>query len=166
MNLLEGVALSRLCDYSFVEESAQWGNIFSPFMKPKLIGLQNHEFQNKCREVKKQRDYMTLFVDNIRLYKRELYDLNDDDKQTFEHLMQQGTVLDLCSFVLCENRLTLSCEVTFRSILQLYDVNMRKYMLQLYYQKNATSMRCHVFLILISENELRDTSMQHYMFLD
>ena len=87
----------EFCDYSFVEESAQWGNIFSPFMKPKLIGLQNHEFQNKCREVKKQRDYMTLFVDNIRLYKRELYDLNDDDKQTFEHLMQQGTVLDLCS---------------------------------------------------------------------
>ena len=39
---------------------------------------------------------MTLFIDNIRLYKRELYDLNDD-KQTFEHLMQQGTVLDLCS---------------------------------------------------------------------
>lgn len=27
--MLEGVELSKLCDYSFVEESAQWANIFT-----------------------------------------------------------------------------------------------------------------------------------------
>ena len=67
MKLLEGVELSRLCDYSFVEESAQWGNIFTPFMKPKEVNLMNGEFLNVMAEVKKQRNYMTLFIDNIRL---------------------------------------------------------------------------------------------------
>ena len=43
MKLLEGVELSRLCDYSFVEESAQWGNIFTPFMKPKEVNLMKGE---------------------------------------------------------------------------------------------------------------------------
>ena len=47
MKLLEGVALSRLCDYSFVEESAQWGNIFTPFMKPKDVNLLQGEFVDK-----------------------------------------------------------------------------------------------------------------------
>ena len=97
MKLLEGVALSRLCDYSFVEESAQWGNIFTPFMKPKDVTLMNSEFLDKLSEVKKQRDYMTLFIDNIRLYKRDLTGLKVDDKEHFSSLIHKGTLLDLCS---------------------------------------------------------------------
>ena len=97
MKLLEGVALSRLCDYSFVEESAQWGNIFTPFMKPKDVNLMNSEFLDKLSEVKKQRDYMTLFIDNIRLYKRDLTGLKVDDKEHFSSLISKGTLLELCS---------------------------------------------------------------------
>ena len=87
MKLLEGVALSRLCDYSFVEESAQWGNIFTPFMKPKEINLLQGEFVDRICEVRKERDYMTLFIDNIRLYKRDLTGLKPEDKENFSSLI-------------------------------------------------------------------------------
>ena len=97
MKLLEGVALSRLCDYSFVEESAQWGNIFTPFMKPKDVNLMNVEFLDKLSEVKKKRNYMTLFIDNIRLYKRDLAGLKVDDTENFSSLINKGTLLELCS---------------------------------------------------------------------
>ena len=33
MELIEGVALSKLCDYSFGDQSGQWGNIYTSFMK-------------------------------------------------------------------------------------------------------------------------------------
>ena len=94
MKLLEGVALSRLCDYSFVEESAQWGNIFTPFMKPKEINLLQGEFVDRICEVRKERDYMTLFIDNIRLYKRDLTGLKPEDKENFSSLISKGTLLE------------------------------------------------------------------------
>ena len=94
MKLLEGVALSRLCDYSFVEESAQWGNIFTPFMKPKEINLLQGEFVDRICEVRKERDYMTLFIDNIRLYKRDLTGLKPEDKENFSSLIDKGTLLE------------------------------------------------------------------------
>lgn len=97
MKLLEGVELSKMCDYSFVEESAQWGNIFTSFMKPKDISISNFEFIHKVYEIKKKRSYMTLFVDNIRLYKRKLTGLSLDDEKTFIELMNKGTLLELCS---------------------------------------------------------------------
>ena len=97
MKLLEGVALSRLCDYSFVEESAEWGNIFTPFKKPKDVNLMNVEFLDKLSEVKKKRNYMTLFIDNIRLYKRDLAGLKVDDTENFSSLINKGTLLELCS---------------------------------------------------------------------
>ena len=68
MELIEGVALSKLCDYSFGDQSGQWGNIHTSFMKD--ANLTNVEFVSKLFETKKSRDYMTLFIDNIRLYKR------------------------------------------------------------------------------------------------
>ena len=42
MELIEGVALSHLCDYSFGDQSGQWGNIFTSFMKD--ANLLNLEF--------------------------------------------------------------------------------------------------------------------------
>ena len=33
MELIEGVSLSNLCDYSFGDQSGQWGNIYTSFMK-------------------------------------------------------------------------------------------------------------------------------------
>ena len=54
MELIEGVALSKLCDYSFGDQSGQWGNIYTSFMEP--ANLLNLDFVNKLYEVKKERD--------------------------------------------------------------------------------------------------------------
>ena len=66
MEVIEGVALSDLCDYSFGDQSGQWGNIYTSFMKG--ANLLNTEFATKVFDLSKERSYMTLFIDNIRLY--------------------------------------------------------------------------------------------------
>ena len=93
MELIEGVALSKLCDYSFGDQSGQWGNIYTSFMKD--ANLLNLEFPSKLFEVKKERDYMTLFIDNIRLYKRDIKEVKPEDKPYVDSLMQKSNLLQL-----------------------------------------------------------------------
>jgi len=93
MELIEGVALSKLCDYSFGDQSGQWGNIYTSFMKD--ANLLNLEFPSKVFEVKKERDYMTLFIDNIRLYKRDIKEVKPEDKPYVDSLMQKSNLLQL-----------------------------------------------------------------------
>lgn len=95
MELIEGIALSELCDYSFGDQSGQWGNIFTSFMKD--ANLTNTEFVSKVFEIKKSRDYMTLFIDNIRLYKRHIVEVKDSDRDYVESLMNKSDLLNLCS---------------------------------------------------------------------
>ena len=95
MELIEGVALSKLCDYSFGDQSGQWGNIYTSFMEP--ANLLNLDFVNKLYEVKQKRDYMTLFIDNIRLYKRPIEDVKPEDKDYVNSLMATSDLLELCS---------------------------------------------------------------------
>ena len=95
MELIEGVALSKLCDYSFGDQSGQWGNIFTSFMKE--ANLLNLEFVERVFEIKKSRDYMTLFIDNIRLYKRDIVQVKESDKSYVEGLMERSDLLNLCS---------------------------------------------------------------------
>ena len=95
MELIEGVALSKLCDYSFGDQSGQWGNIFTSFMKD--ANLLNLEFVEKLFEIKKSRNYMTLFIDNIRLYKRHIVEVKDSDRPYVERLMSESDLLHLCS---------------------------------------------------------------------
>jgi hypothetical protein len=95
MELIEGVALSRLCDYSFGDQGGQWGNIYTSFMKD--ANLTNTEFVSKLFDIKKSRDYMTLFIDNIRLYKRHIIEVKDDDRSIVESLMEKSNLLKLCS---------------------------------------------------------------------
>ena len=75
MEVIEGVALSKLCDYSFGDQSGQWSQIYTHFMKD--ANLLNTEFVSKLFDVKKERNYMTLFIDNIRLYKRDIKDVKE-----------------------------------------------------------------------------------------
>ena len=96
MELIEGVALSELCDYSFGDQSGQWGNIYTSFMKN--ADLLNTEFASKVFEIKKERDWMTLFVDNIRLYKRPIKDVKPEDKRYVDSLMETSDVLKLCNY--------------------------------------------------------------------
>lgn len=95
MKLIEGVALSELCDYSFGDQSGQWGNIYTSFMKN--ANLLNLEFVDKLFEIKKSRDYMTLFIDNIRLYKRHIVEVSESDRPYVQGLMENSDLLRLCS---------------------------------------------------------------------
>ncbi len=94
MELIEGIAVSELCDYSFGDQSGQWGNIPTSFMKD--ANLLNTEFVSKLYEVKQERDYMTLFIDNIRLYKRDIKDVKPEDKAYVNSLMEKSNLLELC----------------------------------------------------------------------
>ena len=94
MELIEGVALSELCDYSFGDQSGQWGNIYTSFMKG--ANLLNTEFATKVFETKKERDYMTLFIDNIRLYKRDIIEVKPEDEKYVFGLMEESNLLKLC----------------------------------------------------------------------
>jgi hypothetical protein len=95
MELIEGVALSKLCDYSFGDQSGRWGNIHTSFMKD--ANLTNVEFVSKLFETKKSRDYMTLFIDNIRLYKRHIVEVSEADRPYVDGLHQKNDLLNLCS---------------------------------------------------------------------
>ena len=95
MELIEGVALSELCDYSFGDQSGQWGNIYTSFMKD--ADLLNTEFVSKLFEVSKERNWMTLFIDNIRLYKRPIEDVKPEDKKYVYSLMETSDLLRLCN---------------------------------------------------------------------
>ena len=95
MELIEGIAVSELCDYSFGDQSGQWGNIPTSFMKD--ANLNNVEFASKVFEVKKERDYMTLFIDNIRLYKRDIKEVKPEDKAYVDSLMDKSDLLKLCA---------------------------------------------------------------------
>lgn len=94
MELIEGVALSRLCDYSFGDQSGQWGNIYTSFMKE--ANLKNVEFVSKLFEVKRSRNYMTLFIDNIRLYKRHIEEVSEADRPYIDSLHAKNDLLRLC----------------------------------------------------------------------
>lgn len=94
MELIEGVALSKLCDYSFGDQSGQWGNIYTSFMKD--ANLTNLEFVSKLFEIKKSRNYMTLFIDNIRLYKRHIVEVSESDRSYINSLHEKNDLLHLC----------------------------------------------------------------------
>ena len=94
MQIIEGVALSKLCDYSFGDQSGQWGNIYTSFIKD--ANLLNLEFATKVFDTKKERNYMTLFIDNIRLYKRDIIEVKPEDKDYVFGLMDNSDLLKLC----------------------------------------------------------------------
>lgn len=62
-------------------------------MKP--ANLLNLEFAEKV--LLSNKDYMTLFIDNIRLYNREIKNLKPNDKIYVDSLMKESDLLDLCS---------------------------------------------------------------------
>ena len=94
MELIEGVALSELCDYSFGDQSGQWGSIYTSFMKD--ANFLNVEFATKVFEVMQTRDYMTVFIDNIRLYKRQIESVKPEDEKYVNALMARSDLLELC----------------------------------------------------------------------
>lgn len=70
MKLLDPELLQKAVDYSFGDQSGVLGGVPNAYMKK--ANFRNKEFVNKMIEVKKTRNWMTLFIDNIRLYRRPL----------------------------------------------------------------------------------------------
>lgn len=67
MQLLESETLQKKVDYSFGDHSGVLGGVPNAFMKK--ANLSNHEF---LEAVRNHTGIMTLFIDNIRLYRRPL----------------------------------------------------------------------------------------------
>jgi hypothetical protein len=91
--LIDGPSLSNLCDYSFGDQSGSFGNVPGHFMKP--ANLLNLEFVETILSSKKK--YITLFIDNIRLYNREIESVKPQDKSYVNFLMKESDLLNLCS---------------------------------------------------------------------
>ena len=93
MKPIDGVSLSNLCDYSFGDQSGSFGNVPGHFMKP--ANLLNLEFVETILSSKK--NYITLFIDNIRLYNREIESVKPQDRSYVNSLMKESDLLNLCS---------------------------------------------------------------------
>jgi hypothetical protein len=88
--------LSELCDYSFGDQASVIHNLFSASMKP--ANLKNNEFLNLYQSKKKEGiKTMTLFIDNIRLYKRDIKSVKISDLPWVNSLMNDSDLLNLCS---------------------------------------------------------------------
>lgn len=95
INIIEGTKLANLCDYSFGDQASIICNIYGGYMKD--ANIDNIEFVNRLKEVSTERNYMTLFIDNIRLYKREILLPNIHDQNWVNMLMEKSDLLYLCS---------------------------------------------------------------------
>ena len=93
MELLDGYTLSKLCDYSFGDQSGRFGSVFNSFMKD--ANLSNLEFSAKVEEISNQKKVMTLFIDNLRLYRRQIDHTKKEDINFIRELMANNDLLDL-----------------------------------------------------------------------
>ena len=91
MNVIEGVAVSNKCDYSFGDQAGCIGRVPGAFMAQ--ASIENEEFV----ALAKTKEWMTVFIDNIRLYNREVYTSNEDDKKWVDGLMETNDLLKLCA---------------------------------------------------------------------
>lgn len=97
IEFIEGVKLSNLCDYSFGDQSSVICGVTGAWMKP--ANITNTEFIHKVNLIKSQRNYMTLFIDNIRLYNRPITVEKEFDQNWINNLMSQNDLLQLCSLL-------------------------------------------------------------------
>lgn len=94
MEIISGDALSGKVDYSFGDQAGVLMGIPNAFMK-KANGS-NRGFINFC----KGKEKLTLFIDNIRLYKRPII-CNDSDRAWINELQKEDLLL-LCSQIPCQ----------------------------------------------------------------
>ena len=94
MEILEGTALSDKCDYSFGDQLGGQDpvQLKGGFSKPANEG--NTEFLERAKEFEGK--IMTLFIDNIRLYRRSLW-VDEKDADYVGDLMAHNDLLWLCA---------------------------------------------------------------------
>lgn len=103
MTLLDPTYIRDNCDYSFGDQSGS--TFINGYMKP--ANLNNMEFMNKYNSLLGIKKYMTLFIDNIRLYKRdgikytagELADINGRNYKdaVVREYFKTNDLLEVCS---------------------------------------------------------------------
>jgi hypothetical protein len=96
MKLIESTTISKMCDYSFGDQAGYIHNLFNKFMSP--ANINNYDFIKKYEQLKKNNiKVMTLFIDNIRLYKRDIQVTNSYDKQKIDEYYLTNDLLEACS---------------------------------------------------------------------
>lgn len=95
IEIIEGVKLSEMCDYSFGDQASIICGIPGGWMKK--ANITNSEFVSTVNQISESRNWMTLFIDNIRLYKREMKLKKESDQQWVDGLMSENDLLKLCS---------------------------------------------------------------------
>jgi hypothetical protein len=86
-----GVKLSELCDYSF-DQSGIICRIYNGYSKFAKYNVTDY----KLEFLSKDRNYMTYFIDNIRLYKRDIIG-KPSDQSYLNELLNSNNLLELCS---------------------------------------------------------------------
>ena len=94
MNLLHGPAISDLCDYDFGDQAGCLGGVSGAFMKD--ANESNTEFIKKVNGSK----FMTLFIDNIRLYKRNILCSTATDQMRVDKMMEENDLLHLLAEIM------------------------------------------------------------------
>ena len=98
IKLIESTAISELCDYNFGDQASIVHGLFSASMKS--ANINNNEFINVYNEFKNNSiKIMTLFIDNIRLYKRDIISIKPSDKPWVNSLMEESDLLKLCGIL-------------------------------------------------------------------
>lgn len=94
MEIINGTALSDKCDYSFGDHLGGQDplQLQGGFME--VANESNYEFLNKCKKFEGK--VMTLFIDNIRLYRRPLF-VKEQDAPWISYLFDHNDLLDLCA---------------------------------------------------------------------
>ena len=94
MNLLHGPAIADLCDYDFGDQAGCLGGVSGAFMED--ANESNIEFIKKVNGNK----FMTLFIDNIRLYKRKILCATATDQMRVDKMMEEHDLLHLLAEVM------------------------------------------------------------------
>ena len=94
MNLLHGPAIADLCDYDFGDQAGCLGGVSGAFMKD--ANESNLEFIKKVNG----RKFMTLFIDNIRLYKRKILCATATDQMRVDKMMEENDLLHLLAEIM------------------------------------------------------------------
>ena len=98
MKLISGPAISDMCDYTFGDQAGVVGQVYGNFMED--ANKENHKFKKFVDESKK--DVLTLFIDNVRLYRRTQLKLecdNPEDQRWINDLQRNNDLLELCASI-------------------------------------------------------------------
>ena len=93
MNLISGPAIADHCDYDFGDQAGVVGQVLNAFMKD--ANSDNIEFITFVNQSDK--DVLTLFIDNIRLYNRQIKCNNDADQRWVDGLQSRNDLMKLCA---------------------------------------------------------------------